>query len=68
MERLSELDYFVLYTKLSSCLWAHKSGRVGSTDRSAGLLVGQACLSGTAETLVSGDPWVPMYHKPQIDV
>jgi hypothetical protein len=23
MESLSELDYLVLYTKLSSCLWAH---------------------------------------------
>jgi hypothetical protein len=60
MESLSELDYLVLYTKLSSCLWAHKSGRGGSTDRSAGLLVGRARLSGTAETLVGGDPWVPM--------
>jgi hypothetical protein len=56
MESLSELDYLVLYTKLSSCLWAHKSGRAGSTDRSEGLLVGQALLSGTAETLVGGDP------------
>jgi hypothetical protein len=62
MESLSELDYLDLYTKLSSCLWAHKSGRAGSTDRSAGLLVGRACLSGTAETLVGGDPWVPMSH------
>jgi hypothetical protein len=51
-----------LYTKLSSCLWAHKSGRAGSTDRSAGLLVGRARLSGTAETLVGGDPWVRMSH------
>jgi hypothetical protein len=68
MESLSELDYLVLYTKLSSCLWAHKSGRAGSTDRSAGLLVGQARLSGTAETLVGGDPWVPMSHKLPIDV
>jgi hypothetical protein len=68
MESLSELDYLVLYTKLSSCLWAHKSGRAGSTDRSAGLLVGQACLSGTVETLVGGDPWVPMSHKLPIDV
>jgi hypothetical protein len=33
-----------------------------------GLLVGQARLSGTAETLVSGDPWVPMSVKPPIDV
>jgi hypothetical protein len=29
-------------------------------DRLAGLLVGRARLSGTAETLVGGDPWVPM--------
>jgi hypothetical protein len=60
MKSLSEIDYLVLYTKLSSLLWAHKSGRAGSTDWSAGLLVGRARLSGTAETLVSGDPWVPM--------
>jgi hypothetical protein len=62
-ESLSELDYLVLYTKLSSRLWAHKSGRAGSSDRSAGLLVGRARLSGTAETLVSGDPWVTMSHS-----
>jgi hypothetical protein len=62
MESLSKLDYLVLYTKLSSCLWAHKSGRAGSTDRSAGLLVGRARLSGMAETLVGGDQWVPMSH------
>jgi hypothetical protein len=37
---LNCLDCLVLYTKLSSCPWAHMSGRVGSTDRSAGLLVG----------------------------
>jgi hypothetical protein len=44
MESLSELDYLVFYTKLSSCSWAHMSGRGGSTDRSAGLLVGRpAC-------------------------
>jgi hypothetical protein len=65
MESLSELDYLVLYTKLSSCLWAHKSGRAGSTDRSAGLLVGRARLSRMAETLVGGDLWVPMSHKSQ---
>jgi hypothetical protein len=62
MESLSELDYLVLYTELSSRLWAHKSSRAGSTDRSAGLLVGWARLSGTTETLVGGDPWVPMSH------
>jgi hypothetical protein len=63
MESLFELDYLVLYTKLSSRLWAHKSGRAGSTDRSAGLLVGQTHLSGTAETLVGRDMWVPMSHS-----
>jgi hypothetical protein len=68
MESLSELDYLVLYTKLSSCLWADKSGRSGSTNRSTGLLVGRAHLSGMAETLVGGDPWVHMSHKPPIDV
>jgi hypothetical protein len=63
MEILSELDYLVLYTKLSSHLWAHKSGWAGSTNRSASLLVDRARLSGTAETLVGGDPWVPVSHK-----
>jgi hypothetical protein len=62
MKSLSELDYLVLYAKLSSRLWAHKSGRAWSTDRSAGHLVGRARLSGTAETLVGGEPWVPMSH------
>jgi hypothetical protein len=60
MESLSELDYLVLYTKLSSCTWAHMSGRGGPTDRSADLLECRARLSGTAETLVGGDPGVPM--------
>jgi hypothetical protein len=68
MESLSELDYLVLYTKLSSRLWAHKLSRAGSTDRSAGLLVGWARLSGTAETLVGGDLWVHLSHKPPINV
>jgi hypothetical protein len=36
------------------------SGRAGPTDRLAGLLVGRARLSGTAETLVGGNPGVPM--------
>jgi hypothetical protein len=67
MESLSKLDYLVLYTKLSSCLWAHKSGRAGSTDRSTGVLVGWARLSGTAETLVGKDPWVPMSHIQEIN-
>jgi hypothetical protein len=67
-ESLSELDYLVLYSKLSSCPWAHMSGRGGPTDRSASLLVGRAGLLGTNETLVGGDPWVPMSLKPPIDV
>jgi hypothetical protein len=36
------------------------SDRGGPTDRSVGLLVGRARLSGMAETLVGGDPGVPM--------
>jgi hypothetical protein len=36
------------------------SGREGPTDRSTGLLEGRARPSGTAETLVGGDPEVPM--------
>jgi hypothetical protein len=48
--------------------WAHMSGRAGPTDRSAGLLVGRARLSGTDETLVGGDLGVPMSLKPPIDV
>jgi hypothetical protein len=62
MESLSELVCLVLYSKLSSCSWAHMSGQAGPMDRSVGLLVGRACLSGMAETLVGGDPWVPMSH------
>jgi hypothetical protein len=57
------MDYLVLYSKQSSCSWAHTSGWVGSNDRSTGLPVGRARLLGTAETLVGGDPWVPMSHK-----
>jgi hypothetical protein len=54
------LDCLDLHSKLSSCPWTHMSGRGGSTDRSAGLLVGRARQSGTAETLGGGDPWVLM--------
>jgi hypothetical protein len=36
----------------------------GPTDRSAGLLVGRTHLSGTAVSLVGGDPGVPMSHMP----
>jgi hypothetical protein len=35
---------------------------VAPTNRSAGLLVGRTHLSGTAVSLVSGDPGVPMSH------
>jgi hypothetical protein len=40
----------------------------GPTCRSAGLLAGRLRLTGTSRTLVGGDPWVPMSHKPSIDV
>jgi hypothetical protein len=43
-----------------------RSGR--PTDRSAGLLVGRTHLSGTAVSLVGGDPGVPMSHKPPSEV
>jgi hypothetical protein len=36
---------------------------VGPADRLAGLLVGQTHLSGTAVSLVGGDPGVPMSHS-----
>jgi hypothetical protein len=58
----------VLYSKMSSCPSAHTAGQTGPTDRSAGLLVSRARLSGMAETLVGREPWVPMSHKPLIDV
>jgi hypothetical protein len=35
---------------------------IGPTDRSAGLLVGRTHFSGTAVSLVGGDPGVPMSH------
>jgi hypothetical protein len=38
----------------------------GPTDRSAGLLVGRTHLSGTAVSLVGGDPGVPMSHTHQV--
>jgi hypothetical protein len=41
---------------------------VGPTDGSAGLLVGRTHLSGTAMSLVGGDPRVPMSHKPPSEV
>jgi hypothetical protein len=65
MESLSELDCLVLYTKLSSCPWAHMSARAGPTNRSTGPLVGRARLSGMAETLVGGDLWVPCLTSPR---
>jgi hypothetical protein len=36
---------------------------VGSTNRSADLLVGRTHLSGTVGSLVDGDPGVPMSHR-----
>jgi hypothetical protein len=57
---LARLDVF-------SSLGPHvRSGR--PTDRSAGLLVGWTYLSGTAMSLVGGDPGVPMSHKPPSEV
>jgi hypothetical protein len=61
------LDCLGLHAKLSSRLRACASDQ--RADRSAGLLTGQTHLSGTAETLVSGDPWpwgtIPLkaYHR-----
>jgi hypothetical protein len=34
---------------------------IGPTCRSTRLLAGRVHLTGTSGTLVSGDPWVPMY-------
>jgi hypothetical protein len=41
---------------------------IGPNDRFAGLLVGRTHLSGTAMSLVGGDPGVPMSHKPPSEV
>jgi hypothetical protein len=80
---LIRLDCLVLHAKLSSRLdkvvWGifWKDFRrscepptrlVGPTDRSTGLLVGRTNLSGTTVSLVSGDPGVPMSHKPPREV
>jgi hypothetical protein len=43
-------------------------GRLGPLVRSASLLVGRTYLSGTAVSLVGGDPEVPMSHKPPSEV
>jgi hypothetical protein len=40
-------------------------GQLGPLDRSAGLLVGRTHLSGTAVSLVGGDPGVPISHSKQ---
>jgi hypothetical protein len=40
----------------------------GPIDRSVGVLVGRTHLLGTAESLVGGDPGVPMSHMPLSDV
>jgi hypothetical protein len=37
----------------------------GPTCRLGGLLEGRVHLSGTSGTLVGGDPWVPISHKPR---
>jgi hypothetical protein len=48
-------------------VWA--ANQVGwPTDRSAGILVGRTQLSGTAVSLVGGDPEVLMSHKPPSEV
>jgi hypothetical protein len=75
---LIRLDCLVLHAKLSSRLdkvvWGIfwmvfrrscglPTRSVGPTDRSAGLLVGRIHLSGTAVSLVGGDPGVPMSHS-----
>jgi hypothetical protein len=80
---LIRLDCLVLHTKLSSHLdkvaWGifwkvfrrscgPPTRSVGPTNRSAGLLVGRTYLSGTAVSLVSGDPGVPISHKPPSEV
>jgi hypothetical protein len=57
--RLSCLARQAVFTSLGPHV---KSSR--HTDRSAGLLVGRTHLSGTAVSLVGGDPGVPMSHKP----
>jgi hypothetical protein len=74
---LIRLDCLVLHAKLSSRLdkvvWGifwevfrrscgPPTRLVGPTDRSAGLLMGQTHVPGTAGRLVGGDPGVPMSH------
>jgi hypothetical protein len=41
---------------------------IGPTNRSVGLLVDRTHLSGTAVSLVGGNPGVPMSHKPPSEV
>jgi hypothetical protein len=80
---LIRLDYLVLYAKLSSRMdkvvrgifskffrrsCGPRTRSVRPTNRSAGLLVGRTHLSGTAVSLVGGDPGVPMSHKPPSEV
>jgi hypothetical protein len=79
---LIRLDCLVLHAKLSSHLdkvvWGIfwkvfrrscglPTRSVGPTNRSASLLVGRTHLSGTAVSLVGGDPGVPMSHKKAYD-
>jgi hypothetical protein len=65
-ESLSELVYLVLYSKLSSCPRAHMSGRAGPTDRSAGLLVGRACLPGQLRPWSVGTKGYPCLSSPRL--
>jgi hypothetical protein len=62
---LIRLDCLVLHAKLSSGPHVRSDK---TTNRSVGLLVGRTHLSGTAVSLVGGDPGVSMSHKPPRDV
>jgi hypothetical protein len=67
---LIRLDILDLYAKLSSRLdkvvwgvfWKVFKRSFGPPTRSVGLLVGRTHLSGTAVSLVDGEPGVPMSH------
>jgi hypothetical protein len=51
-----------IFWKVLRRLCGSPTRSVGPINRSAGLLVGRTHLSGTAESLVGGDPRVPMSH------
>jgi hypothetical protein len=57
-----------IFWKVSKRSCGPPTRSVGPTDRVAGLLVGWTHLSGTAVSLVGGDPGVPMSHKPPSEV